>query len=257
MAAFCIHCGSPISDGAAFCTNCGAAQAQHAPPAQQPPQQYQQPYAQPAQPQYQQQPAYYQQATPPPKKSRKGLFITLGVLGGLLVCGALGVGALLLFSGGGGDNGDWTAWQPTRSQQRVVAEFGYPETFSVYFGVDPNDQPAANGELPIHRLEVWDYYSLGSRFTFKDGEATGVYDAPAAPAGTEFPLLRPDEFAVGMSLQDVTDVIGVLPTEGADIAPDIIEGLEVYVFEGQVSASFDQGRLVGVETVPVSIEGGV
>ncbi|MDZ4654990.1 MAG: hypothetical protein U1F44_03855 [Coriobacteriia bacterium] len=181
------------------------------------------------------------------------------MLGLLFVFGAVGVGAFLLFSDGdgGGGNGDWSAWESTRSQQRVVAEFGYPETFSVYYGVDPNDQPDANGELPIHRLEVWDYYSLGSRFTFKDGEATGVHDAPAAPVGTEFPLLRPDEFAVGMSLQDVTDVIGALPTAGADIAPEIAEGLEIYVFEGQVTASFDQGRLVGVETVPVTAEGGV
>lgn len=109
---FCSNCGKQVPDGQRFCANCGAslapkqeqpAQPQYQPPVyQQPAQpQYQPQYQQPAHPQYQpqyQQPAYqqpdtFQLGTAPttqgiskPKKSKKGLFIGLGV--GLAVVAA-------------------------------------------------------------------------------------------------------------------------------------------------------------------------
>ncbi|MDI6900915.1 MAG: zinc ribbon domain-containing protein [Anaerosomatales bacterium] len=268
----CPACGSYVQPGSQFCTNCGAAMqaGTGAPPPPPPggqvpaPGYYQQPTA--PQPGYQQQPPYppagFQQPMPPqePPRKRKTLLIVVLVALALLLCCGAAVAAVLIFGDGdgGGSSGEYPAWELSANQRRVVAEFGYPQTFNVYYGTDPvADTPAENGELPMHRFEVWDYYALGSRFMFKDGAAVGTSDAPALPAGTEFPMLKPEEFSLGMSLQETADAIGALPTEGADIAPEILEGLEVYIFEGQVTASFDQGRLVGVETVPVAPEGSV
>jgi hypothetical protein len=205
-----------------------------------------------------QQTAYYAQqqpAQPQAPKSKKGLFIGLGIAAALLACGGCAVISILLLASGDGGS-DYEAWQPTRDQQRVLAEFGYPESFAIYYGTDPADPGSAEGGQPVHRVEIWDYYGLNSRFAFKDGVATGAYDAPALPAGAQPVQASPLDFSLGMSVKDVANTLGAPPTEAFDIAPDVAEGLELYGFFGQVVAGFDDGALMSIETVPVVIEGG-
>lgn len=199
--------------------------------------------------------AQQQPAGPQQPKSKKSLFIGLGIAAALLACGGCAIVSILILSSGGGSN-NYEAWQPTRDQQRVVAEFGYPESFAIYYGSDPADPGSAEGGQPVHRVEVWDYYGLNSRFTFKDGVATGAYDAPALPAGAQSVQASPLDFSLGMSVEEVANALGSPPTEAFDIAPDAGEGLELYGFSGQVVAGFAEGALMSIETVPVVIEGG-
>jgi len=201
------------------------------------------------------------QGDPPQAPARTGwsrtrVLIVGGVLLGLLVCAAVIVGALVIFSSGDGKQKAVKPWALSADQRRVVAAFGPPQTFSVICATDPKNDDLGKDGFPIHRVETWSYHELGAQFFFRDGRATGETRTPVVPAGTHYPKLRPEEFARDMSVEDVVKVIGAAPTKAADIAPDIFKGLEVYVFGDQVMAEFDNGRLVGVQTTPVIPTGG-
>lgn len=194
---------------------------------------------------------------PPRARKRSGktaLFIVVAALLGLLACGMLIVGATVVFS----PHGKGTVaepWHLSADQRRVVQEFGPPQTFSVICATDPKNDDLGKDGFSIHRIETWSYHGLGAQFFFRDGRAVGDAHTKGVPAGTNYPKLRPEEFTRGMSVEDVVKVIGAAPTKAADIASDIFKGLEAYVFGDQVMAEFDGGRLVGVQTAPVTPKG--
>ena len=190
------------------------------------------------------------------KRPRKTMWIVGGALLAALVCAALVGGILLCSCGGKTKPPAPVPWKLSAAQRLVVHEFGPPQTFSVICASDPaHDQAGKNG-FPIHRVEIWSYHDLGAQFLFRDGHALDEKSIPVLQAGTTYPQLRPEEFYRGMSVNDVVKVIGGAPAKSADIAPDIFEGLQAYEFGNQVMAEFDNGRLAGVQTVPVIPTGG-
>ncbi len=233
------------------------AQAPAQPPAQYPapppPGQYPAPPPPPAQQPYQ--PQYAAPPPPPPSGPKRSTGLTLlivgGIIFGLLACCGAVVAAVLIF--GNSDRAE--PWKPSADQTRAVKEFGPPQTFSVICAPDPTHDAVGKDGFPMHRVETWSYHEMGTQFIFRDGKAMGTKATPVVPAGTTYPKLRPEEFYRGMSVNDVVKVVGSAPTKAADVAPDAFKGLEAYVFGDQVMAEFDNGKLVGVQTAPVIMEG--
>ncbi|MDO8914908.1 MAG: hypothetical protein Q7W16_02345 [Coriobacteriia bacterium] len=203
-----------------------------------------------------QQPVMYPAPPPPPPPAPKrstGLIVAVvvGVIFALMACCGIAFAAVLIF----GSSSSAEPWKLSADQTRVASEFGPPQTFDIICAADPkNDDPGEDG-FPIHRIETWTYHEMGTRFIFRDGKVMGTSAVPAPAAGTAYPKLRPEEFYAGMSLEDVAKVVGAAPTKAADIAPDTFKGLEAYVFDDQVMAEFEGGKLVGVQTAAVITEG--
>lgn len=204
-----------------------------------------------------QQPMMYPAPPPPPSpsgpKRSTGLIVAIvvGVIFVLMTCCGVIVAAVLIF----GSSESAEPWKLSADQTRVVQEFGPPQTFSVICATDPkNDDPGEDG-FPVHRVEIWSYHDMGTRFLFRDGKAMGTTATPFPVADTAYPKLRPEEFYRGMSVDDVVKAVGAAPTKAADIAPDAFEGLEAYVFGDQVMAEFEDGKLVGIQTAAVVSEG--
>ncbi len=256
---FCTSCGAPRAGAESFCTRCGsrfessgqppaapvgASSAQipgayPAAPSGAPPAQPPGAYPSPAPVQYQQ--------VPPQRPRRRGRVWALGCLGVLFAC-ALGCGVLSLLGGG-----EVQTASLSPDQQRVAEEFGLPETFSVVCGEDV--EGAVAGEAPTsHRVETWDYHTMGVRILFRDGAVVGTRDIPVLDrAGFAYPAVSPASFAEGMSAGDVTSMLGHQPGGEATLDAGLGEDVRTMVWSGVVSCTFADDGLVAAETAPLQV----
>jgi hypothetical protein len=138
-------------------------------------------------------------------------------------------------------------------QQRVAEEFGLPETFSVVYGEDVAG--AGAGEAPAaHRVEAWDYHTMGVRILFRDGAVVGTRDIPVLDrAGFAYPAVSPASFTEGMSAGDVTSMLGHEPGGEATLDAGLDEDIRTMVWSGVVSCTFADGGLVAAETAPLQV----
>ncbi|MHB1296004.1 MAG: zinc ribbon domain-containing protein [Anaerolineae bacterium] len=127
-------------------------------------------------------------------------------------------------------------------QQTLVDRFSYPDTFTLL--LDPDAMGQA-GEPS--RLELWNYHVFGTCFKFADGRFRGI-DAAKESAEAGNALLRPDQFHSAMSLEDVNQVVGDIPRVGAEVAPEVAEGFDVYVYDQGLVVGFLHGRLAYAST---------
>lgn len=256
---FCTSCGAPRAGTESFCTRCGhrfelpeqpPAAPVDAPPAQAPgaypaapsgapPVQPVDAYPSPS-------PAQYQQV-PQQRPRRRGRAWALGCLGVLFACAAA-CGVLSLLGGG-----EMQTASLSPDQQRVAEEFGLPETFSVVYGEDVAG--AGAGEAPAaHRVEAWDYHTMGVRILFRDGAVVGTRDIPVLDrAGFAYPAVSPASFTEGMSAGDVTSMLGREPGGEATLDAGLDEDIRTMVWSGVVSCTFADGGLVAAETAPLQV----
>ncbi|MCK8114834.1 hypothetical protein [Anaerosoma tenue] len=256
---FCTSCGAPRAGTESFCTQCGqrfeAAEQPPAPAAGTPPAQptgapaAQSPGAPSAQPPGaypSPAPAQHQQV-PPQRPRRRGRAWALGCLGVLFACAAA-CGLLSLLGGDGVQTASLSS-----DQRRVAEEFGLPETFSVVHGEDV--ESAGTGEAPsTHRVEAWDYHTMGVRVLFRDGAVVGTRDiAVLDRAAFAYPAVSPVSFAEGMSASDVTAMLGHPPGGEATLDAGLDEDVRTMVWSGVVSCTFADGGLVAAETAPIQV----
>lgn len=134
-------------------------------------------------------------------------------------------------------------WSLSADQQRIVGSRGYPDSFTI-LGVDGAPlEPERR-----YRLETWNYHAAGEAEVFIDGEHLGVtvleWTAPGSGSSTS---LRPEDFAVGMTVRELESrilgsglVLDVSATSG-EYSPAAVEGLQL---------GFEAGSLVYVDTSP-------
>ncbi|MBN2405114.1 MAG: hypothetical protein JXE06_05990 [Coriobacteriia bacterium] len=238
---FCTACGSARTEGAQFCTKCGA-RFENGPPVA---------------PQYVQPDAYVHPAAAPRKKSKWVKVILFSMLAAGLVF-AIGMGVLVwIVMSGAGECASGTGNSVTvdnagisADQLRITEEFGLPQVFTVVIGEDIIDA-AEGGDLDAHRVEFWDYPEMGARIVFRDGAVVGTRDIEVLPDAFAYPEISPLSFAEGMSPGEVSSLIGIEPGGSAQITPEIAQGLEVLVWDGVLSCTFENGGLVAAETAPV------
>lgn len=242
---FCTSCGAPRAGTESFCTQCGqrfeAAEQPPAPAVGTPPAQPTGTYPPLA-------PVPYQQV-PPQRPRRRGRAWALGCLGVLFACAAA-CGLLSLL---GGDGVQTASLSP--DQRRVAEEFGLPETFSVVHGEDV-EGAGTGGALSSHRMEAWDYHTMGVRILFRDGAAVGTRDiAVLDRAAFAYPAVSPASLAEGMSASDVTAMLGHPPGGEATIDAGLDDDIRTMVWSGVVSCTFADGGLVAAETAPIQVTG--
>lgn len=214
-------------------------------------------YSQPPQPQaplpgYQPPPVQPTQYPPAASASRNTttVIVIAAVAAVLMLCCAASCGAFFLLRA---SSASYKPWSLSTDQKKVAAAFGPPQTFSMYFGDDPKDAALGNGKMPQHRIEIWDYYALGSRLTFRDGKIVRRDTCPQLPRGAQCPALKPEEFNANMSLKQVSTAVGAGPDAAAAISPEVAKDTEAYSFHQQVVATFEKGKLVAVVTMPVAL----
>lgn len=135
-------------------------------------------------------------------------------------------------------------------QQQLVDEIGYPDSFTLLFYQDLDEQDQAYDI----RFECWHYGTAGRDIVFVNGEK--ISDEPAEAPESELVAApyRPEQFAASMSLKDVLASTGILEYVRAAADPDLVTSGEVF-FVNQLTFGMKAGRLMTVETVPLEAEG--
>lgn len=149
---------------------------------------------------------------------------------------------------------------PTYSadQTRVIEEFGEPQTFRVLVAEDDRADFDASGALPVARYEFWHYWDAGSTFVFREGALlrADALDGPPDDTPLAFPEFSPGDFTGGESPDDVCRALDALPD--TRVAPENDSGPAIVTlgFRGQVFATFQDAKLVMIETLPVPAKEG-
>lgn len=135
-------------------------------------------------------------------------------------------------------------------QQRLVDELGYPDSFTLLFYQELDDE-----DYPYDvRFECWHYVELGRDISFVNGakvrdESTGAPERQLVAAP-----YRPEQFTAAMYLGEVLGSAGITEYVRAAADPALVASGEVYLAR-QLAFGMKAGRLVAVQTLPLEMEG--
>jgi hypothetical protein len=134
------------------------------------------------------------------------------------------------------------------AQQELVEVFGYPPQFSIAYvpGGTEDDETSARGE-------VWYYPDHGQQVTFLSGTIISVDEIPVDEAPVAYPDLRPEQFDIDMTLDEVAALAGP-EVALVESIPGGTGDLELYAGEGALFA-MERDQLVFLQTIGVT-EGG-
>jgi|GEM_PF-5349584 len=143
----------------------------------------------------------------------------------------------------------------TENQQRVIDNFGLPQTFTL-------------AQQDEQRLESWKYIYLDEIFVFQDGEfvARQHYNFDLNIDEGLHLDYEPKDFYQLQSLEEISKFLAREPSFEAQIDPEIMgEDNYFYSFDHFLNVSVDNEKVVGIQTVafktseeandlPVSVE---
>jgi hypothetical protein len=135
-------------------------------------------------------------------------------------------------------------------QQQLVDKIGYPDSFTLLFYQDLDEQDQAYDI----RFECWDYGAAGRDVVFVNGEMVSDEPAEAAAQALVASPYRPEQFGASMDLKDVLASTGISEYVRAAADPALVASGEVY-FASQLTFGMKAGHLMAVETVPLEAEG--
>ena len=129
----------------------------------------------------------------------------------------------------------------------MVAALGMPDAFTlVMIASEP-------GSSEITRHETWYYYRSGKRFEFVNGKPVSAENIEGVDFNTVeaiFTPYRPYQFLSGLSLEDVTDIIGEQDYPFYELGDDPLEDGEL-IYTRQLALGFKGGGLFYVRTIPL------
>jgi len=135
-------------------------------------------------------------------------------------------------------------------QQQVVNEIGYPESFTLLFYQDLDEQD----RFYDVRFECWHYAAAGRDITFVNGEMISDEPTDAAADALIAAPYRPEQFAASMRLKDILASARISEYARAAADPILVTSGEVY-FASQLTFGMKAGRLSAVETMALEAEG--
>ena len=152
------------------------------------------------------------------------------------------------------DSFDTTAWfedwdlppsaNYSESQIEVINRLGQPESFTLMMVALDEDSEE------IVRNEIWNYFSLGSRFIFLRGELILTEDIDSIDEESVLPGYTPDQFRAGMSFAEVLEVTGEREFVLMEVIDEYIESGDLYYTE-QLVLGFKDDQLFFVESQPL------
>ena len=138
-------------------------------------------------------------------------------------------------------------WPLSFDQKELIKAYSFPDTFTITYAWDERQNPS----IPL-RVEIWKYASRNVAFTFIDGKLSG-YDRHKAPQDVKsYPPYRPQQFSAGMTLQQLSALVGATPLTGGRLNPNVLEDAEVFVYEHGLTVGFHKGKCCYVSTVPLA-----
>lgn len=135
-------------------------------------------------------------------------------------------------------------------QQQVVNEIGYPESFTLLFYQDLDEQD----RFYDVRFECWHYAAAARDIAFVNGEMISDEPADAAADALIAAPYRPEQFAASMRLKDILASARISEYARAAADPILVSSGEIY-FASQLAFGMKAGRLSAVETMALEAEG--
>jgi len=128
----------------------------------------------------------------------------------------------------------------SEDQSSLVDAFGYPDIFTII---------AKDG----HRLEVWTYSEWERSFSFMNGYFQDDKYYKKIPDNFAFPQVRPTQFKIGMSENDIRALFD-RPTATGELLPIFMEDVQLYDYYDQIKIGFKDSKLFYVQTLPVQVK---
>ena len=152
------------------------------------------------------------------------------------------------------DSFDTTAWfedldipsaaDYSDAQIEVINRLGKPESFTLMMVALNEDSDE------IVRNEIWNYFSLGTRFIFLKGELILTEEIDSIDDESVLPSYSPDQFGFGMSFAEVLEVTGEKEFVLMEVIDEYIESGDLYYTE-QLVLGFKDEQLFFVESQPL------
>jgi hypothetical protein len=132
-----------------------------------------------------------------------------------------------------------TAITLSEDQQLILDDFGWPDAFMIMEMDDAEGNP--------QRVETWSYYEYQTSLTFSEG--VFMYDEVEAQlSGEIFPTeLRPNEFPLGISMDQLDELLPDVPLVPIENIDYFLEGLDIFLGESFV-LGFYENRLFLIDT---------
>ena len=136
-------------------------------------------------------------------------------------------------------------------QQGIVDQLGAPAAFQIAYL--PSAEVDSDGASTLRRTEVWYYPEHEQQISFIDGVAVGVQGwewQPEPPA--EYAQLAPADFHIGMTLDDVAEVLDLPPAdiEEIEVDPELSVTDDVHVYAtAEVVFTIERGALTYIQTM--------
>jgi len=135
-------------------------------------------------------------------------------------------------------------------QQQVVNEIGYPESFTLLFYQDRDEED----QFYDIRFECWHYAAAGRDIAFVNGEMISDEPADVVEEVLIAAPYRPEQFAASMRLKDVLASARISEYARAAADPILVSSGEAY-FDSQLTFGMKAGQLSAVETMALEAEG--
>lgn len=179
--------------------------------------------------------------------SRTPIVVLVAALAAVMLVGCCcAVGTVAVLSRRPG----YRPYQLSQDQRTILARFGPPQAFSIAVGEDPAARARRDANAK-HRVDMWQYPTMGSQFVFFDGQFRTRTNIRSLGSDVAYPKLRPEQFAYGMSEKDVSKLVGAPPHKKLQLPATAGLKLVAYAWGDQVVATFDDGGLISVTTGPV------
>lgn len=132
----------------------------------------------------------------------------------------------------------------SEDQIEIVNRLGPPESFTIMICALDEESDE------VVKTEIWNYYSMQSRFVFTDGKLIMTEEIEAIDENAIMPKYTPDRFVYGMSFKEVIDFLGEKEFALAEVIDEYVENGDLY-FTEQLVLGFKNDMLFYVESLPL------
>ena len=155
----------------------------------------------------------------------------------------LGVLAIIYFAWQEVDPKDKLNSKYSSDQQRIVSEFGLPDTFQVVKDSGADEKTT--------RSEIWRYLKLGEVFLFENGQFSARTHQDFnlnADASLVTVKIEPADVYNLITLEEINQLLGGEPNYSADINQEVLANAQLYNYDNLVTIGLVDNKISWVRT---------